>query len=481
MKTLLFNRFQLYPEQRRLFVEGRPVRLGSRALDILITLADRAGEVVSKEELLARVWPGTIVEESSLRVHVSALRKSIGDGRDGARYIANVPGRGYSFVAPVKHAQSQRSAGTLPERVEGWGTFPAATAGIVGRADVIATLTSQLTSQRLVTLVGSGGIGKTTVALSVAERLLGSYKQQACFVDLASLSDPALVANKLATALAIPAQSDSRLAVAASADFLRDKQMLIVLDNCEHVVEAAATLAEEVLKAAPGVSILATSREPLRAAAEWVQRLSSLEVPPANPALTAVEALRFAAFQLFVASASAGSGTFVLADEDVAAISRICRRLDGIPLALELAAATVDVFGVHGLAARLDESFFVLARGRRTALPRHQTLKATLDWSYNILSAAEQTLLRRVSVFAGAFSLEAASAVSGVSEMDELTALNELSNLVAKSLIEVSSSAGSIHYRLLDVTRAYALEKLTQSGEHQRITRLASEFPRSSP
>jgi predicted ATPase len=276
----------------------------------------------------------------------------------------------------------------------------------------------------------------------------------------------------------MPAESNDPLA--SSADFLRDKQMLIVLDNCEHVIAAAATLAEEMLKAAPGVGILATSREPLRAAAEWVQRIPSLEVPPANHALTAAGAMRFAAFQLFVNSARASSGTFVASDEDVAAISAICRRLDGIPLALELAAATADVFGVHGLATRLDESFFVLAR-RRTARPRHQTLRATLDWSYNILSAPEQTLLRRVSVFAGAFSLEAASAGSAGSNVDELNALNELSNLVAKSLMEVDTGTEVIQYRLLDATRAYAFEKLMQSGEHQRIARLASRFAQSSP
>ena len=247
--------------------------------------------------------------------------------------------------------------------------------------------------------------------------------------------------------------------------------MLLVLDNCEHVIEAAAVLAAELLNGAPGVQILATSREPLRADGEHVHRLPSLACPPASARLTAAQALGFPAVQLFVERAAASSGAFTFGDEDAPLVADICRRLDGVPLAIELAAARVDAFGVRGLAVRLADPLQLLTGGRRPALPRHQTLRATLDWGYELLSEPERTVLRRLAIFAGGFTLEAASAVAASAEVAPAEVVEHVANLVTKSLIAANVGGAAPCYRLLGTTRAYALEKLLESGELEQVWR----------
>jgi len=476
VSTLLFGPFRLRPKQRTLFADGEPVRLGSRALDILITLCERAGEVVTREELLARVWPETIVEEANLRIHIAALRKTLGCSRDAVRYISNVMGRGYCFVAAVARvADTPMCKGGLAS-VNSAIKPPRALGRVIGRAEMIEMLILQLPSRRLVTLVGSGGIGKTTVALAVVERLKESYANGVCFVDLALLSDAALVPSGLATALGIGVSSSNPLA--GSLAYLEDKQILIVLDNSEHVIDAVTQMVEEVLQAASGVTILATSREPLRAEGEWVQRLSPLYIPPNDTLLTAAEVLCFSAVELFLERVTASTGTCALSDAEVPLVIRICRRLDGIPLALELAAANVDLFGMQGLASRLDENFSLLTKGRRTALARHQTLEATLNWSYNILTPPEQLLIRRLAVFAGGFSFEAAIAVAAEPSGGQVNVFDGLYNLVSKSLVNVDTGADVPYYRLLESTRAYAFEKLVESGERACVMRRLAEYLR---
>jgi predicted ATPase len=329
--------------------------------------------------------------------------------RAGRRYITNNPGRGYTFVAPVTR-EHQHSAPVTPDGGTAAHNLPVPLTRIVGRDDIIAALAAQLAQSRLLTIVGPGGIGKTTVAVAVAEAVTSGYADGVWFVGLAPLPDPELVPSAVSTVLGIPPSGlQPGIRVAA---WLRDKQMLIVLDSCEHVTGAVAPLAEAVLKAAPQVRILVTSREPLRAEGEWLHRLASLELPPDAVDLSAAEALGYSAVQLFNERAMAAVDGFTFDDANVAAILEICRRLDGVPLALELAAARVDVFGVWELAAHLDDRFRVLTSGRRTALPRHQTLGATLDWSYQLLSEAERMVLRRLAVFAGDFRLEAAVAIA---------------------------------------------------------------------
>ena len=467
-ETFAFGSFRLIPAQRVLFEDGKPLRLGGRALDILISLVESAGETIGKDQLIARTWPDTVVDEGALRVHVAALRKALGEGRAGKRYIANIQGRGYSFIAPVTREQRQPTNGAAVR-----GNLPSSLTRIVGRDDIIAALTTQLARRRFLTIVGPGGIGKTTVAIAVAETLRTSYRDGVWFVALASLADPDLVPSSLGAVLGISLPRVNP--VFGLTAWLRDKHALIVLDSCEHVIGAAAALAEAVLKTAPRVHILATSREPLRAEGEQLHRLPSLEVPPASGNLAPDDALRYSAVQLFADRAMATDG-FSLLDADVSAVLEICRRLDGVPLALELAAARVDAFGVKGLAARLDDRFAVLTKGRRTALPRHQTLRAAIDWSYDLLPEIEQVVFRRLAVFRGSFTMEAAAAVAVDERIKAADVIEGVVNLVGKSLIMTDLGGNITYFRLLDTTRSYALDKLTDRGEAEQAARRHAEF-----
>src|SRR6267142_2253814 len=303
-RVLAFGPFRLIRSQKLLLENDKPVRLGSRALELLIALVERAGEVVSRDELVARVWPSTIVEQSSLRVHVAALRKALGDGHWGARFITNVPGRGYTFVAPVTRPPQT----SIPSQRSSSHNLPPRLTRMIGRAHEVATLAALLPQRRFLTIAGAGGMGKTTVALAVAEELLVSYVDGVRFVDLAPIVDPLLVPSTVASALGISVPSRDPLPVLTA--FLSDRSMLIVLDNCEHMVEAAAVLAESLLKGAVGVHVLTTSREPLNAEGEWVHRVGSLDTPSGSGDLTSSQALTFPAIQLFVQRAMAVSDSF---------------------------------------------------------------------------------------------------------------------------------------------------------------------------
>jgi predicted ATPase/DNA-binding winged helix-turn-helix (wHTH) protein len=435
-ESFTFGSLRLIPAQRLLLEDGKPLRLGSRALDILITLVEHAGETVRKDEIIARTWPDTVVDEGALRVHVAALRKALGDGRAGKRYIANNPGRGYTFVAPVTREHPHRPI-AAPDGASAANNLPVPLTRIVGRDKIIATLTSQLAQRRFLTIVGPGGIGKTTVAIAVAEAARPSCGDGVWFVGLASLADPDLVPSAVSAVLGVAPSTANPLSGLAA--WLRDKQTLIVLDSCEHVIGAVAPLVETILKAARQVRILVTSREPLRGEGEWLHRLASLEVPAGSDDLTADEALKYSAVQLFNERASAAADGFTIDNGDVGAVLEICRRLDGVPLALELAAARIDVLGVRELAAHLDDRFRLLTSGRRTAVPRHQTLGATLDWSYQLLPEAERRMLRRLAVFAGDFPLAAAIGVTADTAPSEI--VDHIGSLVTKSLVAARATA----------------------------------------
>lgn len=342
-RAISFGPFRLVPSQRLLLEGDKPVRLGSRALDILTVLVEQPGEVVGKDEPIARVWPNTHVEEGNLKFQISALRRTLGGGN---RYLVNVPGRGYSFVSPVERAPETKVAEPEAPKTENAHNLPALLTRLIGRDDTISRLADQLRRQRLLTIVGAGGIGKTSVALAVTERLIPDYEHGVWLVDMAPLGDPRLVPTALAGVLGLEVRSEDPLPSLVTS--LRDKKMLLVLDNCEHVIEAAAALATAVLTGAPGVQMIATSREPLRIEGERVYRLSPLANPPASPDLTAAAALGYPAVQLFVERAAAVLGEFELTDADAPIVADICSRLDGIALAIELAAARVDTFGLRG-------------------------------------------------------------------------------------------------------------------------------------
>ncbi|NMJ41079.1 hypothetical protein GWK16_07500 [Roseomonas sp. JC162] len=472
-RVLSFGGFQLDPDRRLLLEGGRMVRVGSRALDILIALVARAGEVVPKDDLIARAWPGTTVEEASLRVHVAALRKALGDGQGGRRLVMNVPGRGYSFVGTL----DAPAPTTAPVEPPGNTTLPAPLTRLIGREEMVRDLAAHLRQRRLVTIVGPGGIGKTTVALAVAEDLAATYPDGVIFVDLAPVSDPLLVSSAVTAALGLAIRAERHTEGLLAA--VQGRRHLLLLDSCEHVVEAAAHLAEVLLRGAPGSAILATSREALRAEGEWVQRMPPLGLPPAIPTLTAAEAMRFPAVQLFVERAAASLGGFTLTDAQAPLVADICRRLDGIALAIELAAGRMDAFGLQELATLLDDRLRVLMRGRRTALPRHQTLRAALDWSYGTLTEPEKAILRRLAVFAGGFTLAAARAVALRPPADDAGFEDDVACLVAKSLIATEAGDLGVTYRLLDTTRAYARERLKDSGEAACASQCHAAFHRS--
>ncbi len=453
------------PKQQLLLHGETPVPLGSRARDILTALVERPGELVSKEELIARVWPDTFVEEGNLKVHVATLRRALGDGQGNNRFITNIPGRGYSFVAPVIASEIEILPSSRP--TERSHDVPAPLTRMVGRTDVVQSLIAKLPQHRFITIVGPGGIGKTTVALAVADGLAGRFRDGIRFVDLSPLKNQSLVPSALASVLGVPSFSENPINSLIS--FLRDKQIAIVLDNCEHVVEAAAALAQEVFAGAPGAHILATSREPLRVEGERVYRLSALASPPVSADLTAARALAYPAVQLFVERASTGLDPFELTDAEAPIVADICRTLDGIALAIEIAAVRVDTFGVAGLAARLDDRFRLLMHGRRTALTRHQTLSTALDWSYDLLPEVERVVLRRLAVFAGQFTMDSAIAVLTQAGGSSSDIVDRVANLIAKSLVSTGIDGGLARYRLLDTTRAYSLFKLEESGERERF------------
>jgi predicted ATPase/DNA-binding winged helix-turn-helix (wHTH) protein len=472
-----FGPFSFHPA-RHLLLEGETVvRLGSRALEILAALVERPGELVTKDELVARVWPNTIVEESNLKVNVAALRRALGEGRPGRRYIATVSGRGYRFVAPVKLSEPGSSPALRSNAPGHSHNLPVSLTRTIGRAGAIDALLEQLPRHRLIAVVGPAGIGKTTVAVAAAETLITAHEHAVRFVDLAPLGDPLFVPSAVASALGLAIHSDD--VVAGLTAYLQDKQMLVVLDNCEHVIEATAFLAERILSSAPGVQILATSRERLRVKGEQVHRLSPLASPPVSSGLTAVQALTFPAIQLFVERAAESLEGFELSDADAPIVAEICRKLEGIALAIELAASRIDAFGVRELSTLIEDRFQLLRQDRRTALSRHRTLAAALDWSYEFIPETERTILRRLSVFAGAFTLDSATAVVVGSGILGPEAVESLANLVARSLVSADVGGAVAQYQLLDTTRAYALQKLAESGELEAVERRHAEHHRN--
>jgi predicted ATPase/DNA-binding winged helix-turn-helix (wHTH) protein len=467
-----FGDFEFAPRLRRLERSGVVVDLSSRAMDVLAVLVERPGEVITKQELLARAWPQATVVEGALRVAMVALRRALGDeaGKDGRQYITTVPGRGYRFVGDVEALPTPGGGVDSTKPVP--RTLPARPMKVVGRDAVIEALLRQLEGQRFVTLVGPGGIGKTTVALSAAHDWVAARGGGVVFLDLGELGSDSGegVSEVLCAKLGLARQgvdpTDSAIA------HLRLNPTLIVLDTCEGVADAAARLAETVVASAKGVRVLATSREALRAEGEIVSRIGPLATPAAGQDLTAQEALKFPAVQLFVQRAIANDLGFEFGDEQASVIGAICRELDGIALAIELAAGRVDAFGLQQVANLLATEFALTWPGRRTAAPRQQTLRATLNWSYALLGPVERAVFPRLCVFVGPLSLEAAIAVCADDTGPAMSeVVDALASLVAKSLVNAVVDGSTPRFRLLDTTRAYAQAKLIEAGDEPMTRR----------
>lgn len=457
-----FGSFRLDPQRRILLKDDQPIVLGSRAFDILLTLVERAPEVVGKLELMQKVWPGQTIEDVSLRFQIASLRKALGGGGSGARYVINVAGRGYCFVESVTREASRPLVSEV-------ASLPRLLTQMVGRDEMARTIKEALAKQRFITIVGPGGIGKTTLAVSVGHMLLKTFGGAVDFIDFGSLQSAHLVSSVVASTLGLAVTSDDPLPAILA--FLRSSRRLLLLDNCEHLIDAIASMAERIFAEAPEVHILATSREALRVAGEHVHRLAPLGCPPDDPTLPAETMLAYPAVQLLVERTRAGGAVAEVTAADAPTLAAICRRLDGVALAIELAAGQVPAHGLRGIAALLDSEFSLSWRGRRNAPPRHQTLTATLEWSCNLLSEVERAVLRRLAVFAGDFSLEAAHAVAFGNDRDWERMIGAVAGLVSKSLLAAHSGVSGLRYRLLDTTRAYARQQLGERGEEETAAR----------
>jgi len=466
-----FGPFVLIPQRQSLLQRGAPVRIGGRALDILRALVERPGELVSKRELMARVWPDTIVDESNLKVNMAALRRALGDGGPGeARYIATVTGRGYKLIVPVAPGVAPGTAAVQAAPAARRHNLPTGTTRVIGRADAIDAIRRELDIARLLSIVGPGGIGKTTVALAVAEHAIGAFRDGVWLIDLAATREAQLVPGAIAAPFGITGNTDGMLSMLCS--YLREREMLLVFDSCEHLIDAAAACASRILADAAGVKILVTSREPLQLNGERLRRLPGLASPPVCERLSAQDALAFPAVQLFVDRAVDRLDSFELLDAEAPAVAELCRRLDGIALAIELAASRIDGFGVGGLLKQLDNRFRLLV-GRRSGPERHRTLTATLGWSFSLLTGAQAALLCAVSAFAGVFDIDGAAAVAGLSPAESADLLAQLS---AKSLLVTDLDADAIAYRLQETTHTYCQDMLRAGGNEHAVRKRHAQY-----
>lgn len=463
-----FDSFELRPAQRLLLGDGAPLAVGARAYDLLLVLIEHRDRVVSHEELLNVVWPRLVVDENNLRQHVSSLRKLL-----GAHAVLTVPGRGYRFgrmldesitALPAKTPTSAVPA-DLPRSVA-VNNLPANKPTLIGREEDLAAVLALLRRTHLLTLVGAGGVGKTRMALEVADIVTPDFPDGVCIVELAPVTDASLVIGTVAGALDVHEEA-TRSLLDTLLEFLRRRRMLLILDNCEHLIEACAAFAEQVLRCSAGTRTLATSREALDVAGEVAWRLPSLRSAPPDTLLSVDALLDFPASRLFVERAQAAAPTFRLTPENTVAVAQICHRLDGIPLALELAAARVGAMRVEQVAERLHDRFALLTRSRRTALQRHQTLRSLIDWSHELLNEPERVLWRRLSQFAGGWTLAAAKAVCSAPPLLREDVPELMARLVEKSLVVLDTQSEEPRYRLLETIREYGLEKLMAADELQ--------------
>ena len=450
--TVRFGAYAFHRQQRLVSKAGWPVALGGRALDILAVLLEAPGQFISKATLIERVWPCSVVEENNLRVHIAALRRAL----DGQRYILNDPQRGYCFAAKVY--------GEVPA-VMPRHNLSARISPVMGCDELLGALVRRLSGQRLMTLTGCAGVGKSTLALALAERVLPRYRDGVWWVDLATVEAPLTMLRHLTTALHLePSTNATELCRQ-----LANRQLLLVLDGADLLLGACRHLLRVLREKAPQVSVLVSSREALQVPGELVQRVPRLAVPAPSALGNVEQAMAYPAVHLFVTRVSAGQQGFVLRTQDLAPLRDICRRLDGIPLALELAAAQVNALGVRGVQMQLRKGLQVLTRGRRTAVARHQSMTAALDWTYERLSLPERWLFLQLSLFKMAVTLPTLSELVTGTELAHADLSYLLARLVGTSLLSLESGPGYPRYRLLNCVRSYALAQLRDPVQVARL------------
>jgi predicted ATPase/DNA-binding winged helix-turn-helix (wHTH) protein len=466
--SLRFGRYELQPGERRLLVDGRPVALGARAFDVLLALAQRPGHLVGKRELMDLVWPGLVVQENNLAAQVSALRKVVGEA-----VVATIPGRGYRFVAPAQ-AVPARDSPPSPAVASLRTNLPVELPALLGRAYEVDALGALIDRHRLVSVVGAGGIGKSLLTQHLLHARRAAYPQGVCWVELGAVTQSAALPGAVATALGVEAGHGEPLAALVGA--VAPLTLLLALDNAEHLLDEVARLAKTLSDASPGLRIVVTSQAPLRLPTERLLRLGPLAVP--GEALPAEQALQYGAVALFAERAHAIDARFALGDANATAVIEICRALDGLPLAIELAAARAPALGVQPLLASMRERLNLLTASRdRTAPQRQQTLRAALEWSHGLLTACEQKVFRRLAVVAGSASLDLILRVvaddNNAAGLDRWAVLDSLDTLVDRSLVSLPAidDRGEPRYRLLESPRAYALEQLEAAQERAEIQR----------
>ena len=454
--VLRFGRFRLFPIERALFEEGTPVRIGGRALEILISLLERPGQLVSQDELMERVWPKVFVQPSNLTVQIAALRRVLKDGQDGARWIVNTVGRGYAFAGPVMH---ERTRADVSDSGGGnsFGTLPSSLSPLLGRDACLVNLKEALCLGRLTTLVGPGGVGKTALALAAAREVVSDLNKDACFLELTSVGG-ATIADAISSGLGVSRPGDDVFSGLRAR--LKGRQLLLVLDGCDAEIASAASLVRQLLGNLNELQVLVTSREALRVEGERVLRVPALDFPPSSARPDLHELMTFPAAQLFVEKAQASDVDFMVDETDAGDLAEICRRLEGLPLAIKLAAARVNALGVSGIARRLSDPFRLLTGGSRGTHPRQQSMRANLDGSFDLLTPSEQAVLYALSTLDGWFSLDQAAESFLAVEEKATDVVDTVFELVGKSLVLREAKQGEPLFRLSNLTRIYAQIKL---------------------
>jgi non-specific serine/threonine protein kinase len=448
-------------ERASLVRDGREVRLRAKTFQVLLYLQEHHGRLVTKEELFRAVWPDTFVSDDSLTKCIGEIREALGD--EDHQRLKTVARRGFILEAPLLIAPQ------APAERRAAHNLPAPLTSFIGRQREIGELSSLLSSTRLLTLTGAGGSGKTRLALEVARQVIDAFPDGVWLADLSALGDPALIDQTVASVVDVR-QAPGRSLLESLADRLRHRRMLLLLDNCEHVIAGAAGLAVTLLRAAPGLTILATSREALGIAGETTWPVPSLSIPDTRDFTDLNAFTQYEAVRLLVERALAVDSTFAVTNDNARTVAEVCRRLDGIPLAIELAAARLKVLSIDQIRARLDDRFRLLTGSDRTSIGRQRTLEAAVDWSYDLLAEPEREVLSRLSAFAGGWTLEAAEDVCAGNGIDRADVLDVMTRLVDKSLVIVGADHdGHRRYRFLETVRHYGRERLQRSGEADAV------------